>query len=239
MRMIQYGSPLNRVVKIGDPFSCQSSGIVSAITGYTTSDYQSIADDAGLTFPNGDWAVIVIAKSNTSVGLEYILSNDTWGAADSFQLTRSSGFFGFKVNSEASLHATQTPGKWYVVCAQRSGTSTTIRSVDMGFSTFSTSVSGTLNVAIDSSNPLTIGGLAGLDGSVSDVIYLPGETVSNNDMQAIATGKAITTFSWYPSLELWAILQDTTGLDQTGNHTVTVTGTLTSTTGPSGLNRGI
>ena len=55
----------------------------------------------------------------------------------------------------------------------------------------------------------------------------------------MANGTAMTTLPFYSSRVFWAILQDTTTTDQTGNHTVTVNGTVTNTDGPPDLYRGI
>ena len=209
----------------------------SAVTGFSAVNFLNVADHADLTAPNGDWARIVICRPDSDVtGAEFILSDEGWGLPNSFNLISSGGFFGVKVNETIDRYAAFTAGTWHLVCAQRSGTSLTIRCIRMGDSFVTTSAATTLNEAVDSPNPLAIG-LNGFTGAVSDVLFINGATVSDADLQAIATSTAIDSFAWYGSRVFWGILEAQTGLDQTGNHTITENGTLTDTTGSPDLVR--
>lgn len=206
-----------------------------ATTGFSSTKYHSVADHADFTLPNGNWFQLLICRPDDVTGGEDICSNGEYDTSNSLNYYINGNDFGLKVNSVSDQNVSNaTTGNWFLLCAQRSGTTLTLRSVPMGSTTVGNSGAGaTLNTAVNSGNSTYIGrrrdnGDAPFNGAVSDWLIVPGKTISNSDLQAIATGTAIDSFAWYSSATFWAILENSTNTDHIGGKTITENGALSS-----------
>lgn len=211
---------------------------------YSSGNYHSVsADHADFTLPNGDWSIITIARPDTASGGQDIVSTGEWGTSTTYNLYQFDTVFGFKYEALAAEEiVTVSAGNWVLLVAQRSGGTVTLRSVPMGSTTVTSSGGVSASNSVNPSVTLHMGrrgdnGDAPFIGALSDVIIVPGQTISNADMQAIATGTAIDSFGWYASRVFWNIAGTSTQLDETGDHTINVTGTLTSTSDHASLVR--
>ncbi len=214
-----------------------------ATTGYSATAYHSIPDDADFTLPNGNWAVLAIVKPSDITDGKDIVSTDTYGLIPSFNIYQFDNDYGLKVNGASDRTVTvAASGTWALLVAQRSGTNLSLRVIDMGDTIVENSGTTTLNAEVNASATITIGrrsdnGDNPFQGSISDVMWIPGQTISDSDMQDIASGTAIDSFSWYSSRTFWGILENQTATDQTGNHTITENGSLSTDTDSGDLVR--
>lgn len=214
-----------------------------ATTGYSSANHHSVVDHADLTAPNSDWFRLCICRPDSAMasGAD-IVSTAEYGIANSFNIYAFDNTFGLKVNALGDLNFTYSNGTWYLLCAQRSGTALSFRGVAMGTTTVLSDSGGTLSSAVDATTTMRIGrrsdtGANPFDGAISDVMFVNGQTISDADLQNIATGTAIDSFAWYSSRVFWGILENQTALDQTGDHTITEEGTLSTAADPVQLVR--
>ena len=215
-----------------------------AVKGFSSANYLSLADHADFDFPDGDWAEILIAKAGSVTGTNVLLSNGTGYGANTRQFFRFGNDFDIVCNGNDGSLVTLSSDTWYLLCAQRSGSTVTLRTVEMGTTTVNTGTGYTLSSAINPANSNYIGRdndgtPSPHDGAISDWFFIPGTTISDSDLQDIATGTAIDSFSWYSSnCNFWAILEDdATFTDQVGGKTITENGSVTSETDPVDLVR--
>ncbi len=227
---------------VSETDSAQSVNLIqpvpnNATTSFSTTNYFTVEDDADFTYPNTDWSEILILRPDSVTGTQQPLSNGQALNADTRNFVLFDGTFDYLIDGGIGLEVPNaTIGNWFILCAQRSGTTVTLRSIPAGTTTVGTSGGQTLNAAI---NPLS-SNYIGRDrisvspdpftGAISDWLFIPGETISDADLQSMATGTAIDSFSWYSSAVFWAVLQGDTATDHIGSKTITEVGTLTQTT---------
>ena len=113
---------------------------------------------------------------------------------------------------------------------RRSGGNVSIHSVPMGSSSVTSSGTASMSAA---SNGLAFHfgrrqdtGANPFLGSMSDAIFIPGVALSTTDLSDIATGTAMDSTGWWSSREFHGIFSTAASeLDNTGNHTITKSGT--------------
>lgn len=214
-----------------------------ATTGYSSSNYHSIADHADLTHPNGDWSEILIVKTGTVSGTKVIISNGASYAANTRQLFVFDDSLELVVNgTDGTLVSNLSADTWYLIVLHRSSGNMQVKYCEMGSTSVQSGGLVSLSASSDSSGATYIGRnndatASVFDGAVSDWLFIPGVSISNSDMQDIATGTAIDSFSWYGDVDVWAILEDSTNTDYIGGKTITENGTLSSETDPVDLVR--
>ena len=208
------------------------------------SNYISTPDHADFTLPDGDWFWAIIVNPNVELYGQDILSTGEWGTSGTYNLYQFEDTWGFKYEAATAAEiATVSATDWTLLIAQRSGGNLSLRSVPMGGSTVTDSGNIAISGSVNPSNPLMLGrrsdsGSAPFLGKISDAFFVPGETISDSDMQDIADGTtAIDAFSWYSSASFWAIPETSTNTDYIGGKTLTVNGTLSSATDPADLVR--
>lgn len=203
-----------------------------AVTYSSGSNYHSIADDAGMTLPNGDWSLITIIRPGSDVTSgQDIISNRQWGTANSFNLYITSGFLATQIDAGAiNVDISVSANTWIVAMVRRSGGNVSIHSVPMGSTSLTSSGTAAMSAASDG-----LGFHFGtrqdnndnqFEGSMSDAIFIPGTAVPTSDLQDIATSTPLDSFSWWGSREFHGIFSTVSSeSDNTGNHTITKTGT--------------
>lgn len=75
-----------------------------------TSRYYTVPDSTDFTLPDGDWTWIVVAKVEAGADPRFLISTNTYGAANSFSLLIASGTNGLqtRVNTNALLEVLST-----------------------------------------------------------------------------------------------------------------------------------
>lgn len=213
-----------------------------ATTGFSATAYHSVPDHADFTLPNSDWAQLAIVRTDNVVDNQLIISSGEPYSGSTLHLIMFGNSFTIILDGDDSQAVnTATAGDWFLVCMQRASGTLTIRSVEMGLTTVSSSAGTAIAAAYNPGSEQRIGRSGGataspFDGAVSDWLIVH-DTISDSDLQDIATGTAIDSFAWYSSRVFWGIFTDSTGSDQTGDHTITENGTLSTTTDPGDLVR--
>ena len=213
-----------------------------ATTGFSSANYHSVADHADFTHPNGDWTELLILRADNVTGTKVPLSNGAGYSANTRQIYQFGNTFEIVVNGSDGSSATISASTWYLVCAKRDSGNVSIRVVEMGTTTVTAGSTFTLSAASNPTGENYVGrandGTANpFEGDISDWLFIPGEAISDADLQDIATGTAIDSFAWYSSAVFWAILENATNTDHIGGKTITENGTLTSATDPVDLVR--
>lgn len=203
-----------------------------AITYSTVGNYHSVPDSPGLTIPNSDWLWLTIVRPTNVTPGQDLISTGQYGIANTFNIYVFGGDFGLKVNGLSDANVTSAVNnQWTLVACERSGTSANIRTIPMGGSTVTTGGVETVNEASNSTTGLFVGrrgdtGANPFQGAVSDAIFIPGGSISNAEMIALANGTAMDTQGWWASREIHIIPSVAASeSDNTGNHTVSKTGT--------------
>ena len=210
---------------------------------YSSGNYHSIPDAAGMTLPNNDWTWLVTVRtgSNVTTGQDLII-NGVYQAANVFDLYIASSTFGVDINNLGTDEFVScSANTWYVVAVTRSSGTFTVRAIPFGSGTVSESSGTAISSAYDSSSGYHFGSddaesFPLLGGAIGDALFVPGTAISDADLISIAQDNdALNSFSWYSSREFHLIAYLDT--DDTGNHTVSETGTTTIIAGPSGFVR--
>lgn len=205
-----------------------------ATTGYSSSNYHSVADHADLTHPNTDWSEILVLKTGNITTTQVIISNGASYGANTRQLFQFDDSLELVVNGDdGTLISGLAADTWYLVVLHRSSSQMQVKLVKMGLTSVSTGGLVSLSATSNSTGATYLGrnndGAASpFSGTISDWLFVPGVSISNADMQAIATGAAIDSFGWYSSANFWGILEDSTNTDYIGSKTITEVGTVTS-----------
>jgi hypothetical protein len=214
-----------------------------ATTGFSSANYHRVADHADFTLPDGDWFELIIFRPDDIASTQVILSSGEPYSANTRHLIQFDDSLELIVDgTDGTLISGLSSGTWYLVCLQRSSGNMQVRMVPMGTTSVSSGGIVALTGAQNSTSEQRVGRSGGataspLNGAVSDWIFVPGETISNADLQAIATGTAIDSFAWYSSTTFWAILENSTNTDHIGGKTITENGTLSSAADPGDLVR--
>lgn len=214
-----------------------------AVKGFSSSNYLSVADHADFDLPNGDWTELIILRPDSVSGTFCPISNGAAYGGNTRQWFLFDNSLELIVNGNDGSSVNLSASTWYLVCAKRSGTSASIRVVEMGTTTVSAGSTFTLSAASSPSSSNYVGRENDTtanpwNGAISDWIIVPGTAISDSDLQDIATGTAIDSFGWYSSnATFWAIPDTSSNTDHIGSKTVTVNGTLTTETDPGDLVR--
>lgn len=214
-----------------------------ATTGFSASNYHSVADHADFTHPNGDWSELLILNASEITGTYVPLSNGPGWGSNTRQIYLFGNTLELVVNGNDGSAANISSNTWYLVCIKRSGTSASIRHVEMGTTTVTAGSTFTLSAASNPTGSNYVGrandGTADpFNGAISDWLVIPGTAITDSDLQDIATGTAIDSFSWYSSdAVFWGILDNQTNTDYIGSKTITENGTLSTTSDPPDLVR--
>lgn len=199
---------------------------------YSSGNYHSIADAAGMSLPNGDWTWVTVIRPGSDITTgQDIISNREWGTANSFNLYIVSSTFAVQIDAGSiNVDVSVSANTWIAAMVRRSGGNVSIHSVPMGGSSVTSSGTASMSAASDGlafhfgrrqdtgANPFL--------GSMSDAIFIPGVALSTTDLSDIATGTAMDSTGWWSSREFHGIFSTAASeLDNTGNHTITKGGT--------------
>ena len=154
-----------------------------------------------------------------------------------------SGVFGLDINNLGSDETVScSTSTWYVLAVTRSSGTFTVRAIPFGSGTVSSSSGTAISTAIDSSTGYFFGTGSDLNfplvggAAIGDALFLPGEAVSNADLISIAQNSSpLEDFAWFSSREFHLIASE--AADNTGNHTVSTTGSPVIIPGPPGFIR--
>ena len=193
---------------------------------YSSGNYHSIADAAGMSLPNGDWSLVTIIRPGSDITTgQDIISNREWGTANSFNLYIVSSTFAVQIDAGSiNVDVSVSANTWIAAMVRRSGGNVSIHSVPMGSSSVTSSGTASMSAA---SNGLAFHfgrrqdtGANPFLGSMSDAIFIPGVALSTTDLSDIATGTAMDSTGWWSSREFHGIFSTAASeLDNTGNHT--------------------
>jgi len=187
-----------------------------------TTRYHKLEDHEDFTLPNGDWAWVTLARVETTANPRYLISTNTVGAANSFNLLIDSGFLqvATQVNTGALLRAPVAPAsgaRMWAYVTRRSG-SLYIGWAPVGGSSANESeaqaISGTSNGSL-----LYIGARNDLNtarfwqGGWSQVALVSGAGITAAQAIELAKGAPLLSMPFAPSIKF--LLHGRTASDAT------------------------
>ncbi len=212
---------------------------------YSLGNYHSIADAASMTLPDGDWTWLTIIRPGTDITAgQDIISSGVWGAANTFNIFISGGNIGAKYNDVAvDPSVSAVANEWTALMAVRRAGNFELHAVPMGSTTVRSDVLGSIAPGTSDGLGYHFGrrqdnGDAPFLGDMSDAILIKGVALTTTNLTDIANSTPMDSTTWWASREFHGIFSTAASeLDNTGNHTITKTGSPTSVADPSQLVR--
>lgn len=171
-------------------------------SGNTTRWY-SIPDSPDFTLPDSDWTWVVAGYNRSHTLAQYLVSNDVWGAANSFNLfTYQSSGLGVRVGTQTELAAFSgalTDGEFYLLYAARRSGTLVAGAIPFGANSFSEGSGVTLSGTTNSLNEINIGRRQ--DGFSDRYWHGNLEYVAFSNTKAITSDEALALANGLPLLD--------------------------------------
>jgi len=212
---------------------------------YSSGNYHSIADTAGMTLPDGDWTWLGVIQPGSDITTgQDIFSNGVWGTGSTFNFYITGGSIAVQIASGSlNQDLTVTASDWVAIMIKRDSGTLTIHKCLMGSSSVTSSAGVAITGSFNTAGGFHFGrrqdtGANPFLGDVSDGIFIPGVALSTTDLSDLATGTAMDSTSWWASREFHGIFSTaSTENDQTDTHLITKSGTPPEVSDPAELVR--